>query len=309
MTTIRTNGDETSGAATANNVRLIKTTAVNTHAPCANATGEGSVTMAAGAITLVPPMWTTSPIPSTPSHAWQRSLRLPTSRSFTPRTQEILVNPPTPASDQLLRLALVADKAMGAAPPPTATEDLAIRSPTGTEAWFGGTAWKPAPVARVFGRIREALPGMPAVETPTTCQQIEEALMRLELAAAAARTSGDDTLVPQPVSPALLAASPPRRLEELASDTANDKILLAPLPGALPPRADPDASHPAPVGAGAGLAAGTRILAMRHRGVVHLTSAGYHCVAATLDASIHGPYLSLGLAWAFALSLGPLRAF
>uniref|UniRef100_A0A0E0K5J2 Uncharacterized protein n=1 Tax=Oryza punctata TaxID=4537 RepID=A0A0E0K5J2_ORYPU len=179
--------------------------------------------MAAGAITLVPPMWTMSPIPSTPSHAWQRSLRLPANRRFTP-------------SDQLLRLALVADKAMGAAPPPTATEDLAIRSPTGTEAWFGGTAWKPAPVARVFGRIREALPGTPAVETPITCQQIEEALMHLEQAAAAARTPGDDTLLPQPVSPALLAASWPRRLEELASDTANDKILPALLPGALLPQ-------------------------------------------------------------------------
>ncbi|EEC82479.1 hypothetical protein OsI_26929 [Oryza sativa Indica Group] len=202
------------------------------------------------------------------------------------RTQEIPASPPTSTGDQLLCLALVADKAM-AAPPPTAMEDLAIRSSTGTEAWFSGTAWKPVPVARVFGRIREALPATPAVETPTTYQQIEEALMRLELAAAAARTPGDDTLLPQPMSPAPLAASPPRRLEDLASDAGADKILPAPLPrGAASPRDDPDASHPAPVGAGAGLAAGTRILAMRHRRTVHLASVGYHCVAAALDASI-----------------------
>ncbi|EEE67621.1 hypothetical protein OsJ_25187 [Oryza sativa Japonica Group] len=243
-TTIGMNGDETLGVAAANNVRLIKTTAVNAHAPRASATGEGTVTMAAGVITLVPPTWTTSPILSTPSHTWQRSLCLPASRSFTPRFAyfDCCMLCTLPRSrcrksrrDQLLRLALVADKAM-AAPPPTAMEDLAIRSSTGTEAWFSGTAWKPVPVARVFGRIREALPATPAVETPTTYQQIEEALMRLELAAAAARTPGDDTLLPQPMSPAPLAASPPRRLEDLASDAVADKILPAPLPGALLPQ-------------------------------------------------------------------------
>nr|CAE05639.2 OSJNBa0038O10.5 [Oryza sativa Japonica Group] len=191
--------------------------------------------MAASVIALVPPTWTTSLILSTPSHTWQRSLCLPASRSFTPRTREIPTSPPTSTGDQLLRLALVADKAM-AAPPPTATEDLAIRSSTRTEAWFGGTTWKPVPVARVFGRIREALPATPTVETPTTCKQIEEALMRLELAAAAACTPGDDTLLPQPMSPAPLAASPPRHLEDLASDAAADKILPASLPGALLPQ-------------------------------------------------------------------------
>uniref|UniRef100_A0A0D3FY43 Uncharacterized protein n=1 Tax=Oryza barthii TaxID=65489 RepID=A0A0D3FY43_9ORYZ len=191
--------------------------------------------MAASVIALVPPTWTTSLILSTPSQTWQRSLCLPSSRSFTPRTQEIPASPPTSTGDQLLRLALVADKAM-AAPPPTATEDLAIWSSTRTEAWFGGMAWKPVPVVRVFGRIRKALPAMPTVETPTTCQQIEEALMRLELAAAAARTPGNDTLLPQPMSPAPLAASLPRHLEDLASDAAADKILPAPLPEALLPQ-------------------------------------------------------------------------
>uniref|UniRef100_A0A0D9ZN96 Uncharacterized protein n=1 Tax=Oryza glumipatula TaxID=40148 RepID=A0A0D9ZN96_9ORYZ len=234
-TTIGMNGDETSGVAAANNVRSIKTTAVNAHVPCTSATGEGTVAMAASVIALVPPTWTTSLILSTLSHTWQRSLCLPASRSFTPRTQEIPVSPPTSTGDQLLRLALVADKAM-AAPPPMATEDLAIRSSTRTEAWFGGTAWKPVPVARVFGRIKEALPTTPTVEMPTTCQQIEEALMRLELAAAAARTPGDDTLLPQPMSSAPLVASRPRRLEDLASDAAADKILPAPLPGALLPQ-------------------------------------------------------------------------
>uniref|UniRef100_A0A0D3FPT3 Uncharacterized protein n=1 Tax=Oryza barthii TaxID=65489 RepID=A0A0D3FPT3_9ORYZ len=124
--------------------------------------------MAASVITLVQLTWTTSPTLSTPSHTWQRSLCLPASRSFTPRTQEIPASPPTLTGDQLLRLVLVADKAM-TAPPPTATEDLAIRSSTGTETWFGGMTWKPVPIARVFGRIREALPATPAVETLTTC--------------------------------------------------------------------------------------------------------------------------------------------
>jgi hypothetical protein len=84
-TTIGMNGDETSGVATANNVRSIKTTAMNAHAPRASATGVGTVAMAASVIALVPPTWTTSLILSTPSHTWQRSLCLPASRSFTPR--------------------------------------------------------------------------------------------------------------------------------------------------------------------------------------------------------------------------------
>lgn len=99
--------------------------------------------------------------------------------------------------DQLRRLSFIANKALAGMPP---LPEHALLADPRNEAWFSNAAWKPIPVERVFARIKSNLPPPTAA---TTCQQVEEALLRLELAATAATDCpvGD-------VSP-LQAASPP----------------------------------------------------------------------------------------------------
>lgn len=88
--------------------------------------------------------------------------------------QEPQTNTLSPVS-QLQRLSIIADKA--------ATPALSGRpAKPRIEAWFQNAAWEPIPVEHAFARIKSALP--PPTST-TTCQQVEEALLRIELAAAA----------------------------------------------------------------------------------------------------------------------------
>lgn len=88
--------------------------------------------------------------------------------------QEPQTNTLSPVS-QLQRLSIIADKA--------ATPALSGRpAKPRIEAWFQNAAWEPIPVEHAFARIKSALP---PPTSRTTCQQVEEALLRIELAAAA----------------------------------------------------------------------------------------------------------------------------
>lgn len=122
--------------------------------------------------------------------------------------QEPQTNTLSPVS-QLQRLSIIADKA--------ATPALSGRpAKPRIEAWFQNAAWESIPVEHAFARIKSALP---PPTSRTTCQQVEEALLRIELAAAATD--------PPVGEPFLQIDSPPPRVTSPA--LAQGPVLSSPV--------------------------------------------------------------------------------